>query len=238
MYKLFLRILLSVAVASALHVMLFPSRGAAGSLVSAATFSRSSAAYHPATGLRQPVDDARYGSGRFSQGILIEEGTINRASANQSDLETDASGWSAFNSATIAQDPSVAWTGNASLKVVSASSNQGAYARVPVTLASGAKYTLLQSSDWQQVQITAVAPVDTWEVVLVLQVSAETGVAWFDDIQAEPSFVASTTFSPGPDPDQAYYYRVTGWNGPLYGASEPVLAGTAGMPASVGTWRP
>ncbi|MEL7567641.1 MAG: sugar-binding protein, partial [Dehalobacterium sp.] len=82
-----------------------------------ATFTRNSVAYKQ-DGTQVISGNPRYEAGKFNQGIMIEEGTTNLLTANQSSVETDTTGFSAFNSATLSRDTTERWHGSASLKVV------------------------------------------------------------------------------------------------------------------------
>lgn len=86
------------------------------------TFTRNSVAY-TSNGMQIDANTPRYETGKFGQGIFIEEGTINLLTANQSSVETDSSGlevWTVSGDVIdIERDTTTAWHGN-----VSAKSNQ------------------------------------------------------------------------------------------------------------------
>jgi hypothetical protein len=122
----------------------------------APTFTRASAAYAP-NGSTDPFVNqalsgvARYETGQLaaSKAIRIEEATTNLFSANQSDVETNTTGFSAAAStllstgATISRDTAHKFAGAASLKIITtnATSGQGAEAQITSALAN-TKYAI------------------------------------------------------------------------------------------------
>lgn len=84
------------------------------------TFSRSSTAYDTKGRFYLP-NNARFVDG----GIMVEEGTTNKLSANQSSVETDTTGFAALAGATILRDTTKAWHGVACLKVVTPGATTG-----------------------------------------------------------------------------------------------------------------
>ncbi|WPX08154.1 hypothetical protein [Caldicellulosiruptor danielii] len=81
------------------------------------TFSRSSIAYKldgiTQVGSNQP----RYEAGKYGSALLIERGTTNLLTDNQSSVETDTSGFSPYWDTSISRDTSKALIGSASIKV-------------------------------------------------------------------------------------------------------------------------
>lgn len=73
-------------------------------------------------------DSAHFGGDAYFDSIQLEDNT-NMLSRNQSDIETDASGWSANTGSTISRDTTQAWQGSASLKETVTSDS---YAITPV----------------------------------------------------------------------------------------------------------
>jgi hypothetical protein len=88
-------------------------------------FTRSSIAYKQ-DGSQVASGIPRYEPATFDQGIMIEEGTINLLTANQSSVETDTTGFvnTSFGSSTMTRDTSKAWHGSASIKVTSTDAEQ------------------------------------------------------------------------------------------------------------------
>ena len=82
-----------------------------------ATFTRASVSYLP-DGTQVASGIARYDTARISRGIMIEEGTINLLTENQSNVETDTTGFSSYCAGTtFTRDTTEHWEGNSSLKV-------------------------------------------------------------------------------------------------------------------------
>jgi concanavalin A-like lectin/glucanase superfamily protein len=81
-----------------------------------------------AAGTQVLANVPRYGTGRYGQAIMVEEGTTNLLSANQSSLETDTTGWGTRFTTTISRDTTTATSGSASLKAVmpGSASSEGA----------------------------------------------------------------------------------------------------------------
>lgn len=84
---------------------------------SGASFTRTTVAHDPATGVQAASGKERYATVSGQTGILIEEGTTNLITANQSNIETDGTGLTSAGSATLTRDTTTAWEGAASLKV-------------------------------------------------------------------------------------------------------------------------
>jgi hypothetical protein len=87
------------------------------------TFTRASIAYVNAT--QVAAGNPRYKSGKFGQGILIEDGVTNLCSANQSSVGTDTTGFTAHNGGDISRDTAEDWHGTASLKTITPGSSEG-----------------------------------------------------------------------------------------------------------------
>lgn len=81
-----------------------------------ATFTRASVAYKQ-NGTQVASGAPRYETGKFGQAIMVEEGTTNLLTANQSDVETDTAGFAAHVNSTIARSIEQAWRGAASLAI-------------------------------------------------------------------------------------------------------------------------
>ena len=78
----------------------------------------------------------RYETGQFSQSIMVEEGTSNLLTANQSSVETDTTGFIQEGAGnTLTRDTTTSWQGIASIKIISAA-GIGYGARATVTSAS------------------------------------------------------------------------------------------------------
>lgn len=77
-----------------------------------------------------------------SKAILIEEGTTNLLTANQSSVETDTTGFAPRGAATITKDSTYAVHGNSSLKVVTSNvaSSEGFYT-TNTNVTAGTTYT-------------------------------------------------------------------------------------------------
>ena len=80
-----------------------------------ATFTRSSVAYL-SDGTQVAANVPRFEQGKFGKAVMMEEGTTNLLTANQSDVETDTSGFG-YNLCTLSRDTSLSWHGSACLKV-------------------------------------------------------------------------------------------------------------------------
>jgi hypothetical protein len=104
------------------------------------TFSRPSVAYLP-NGVPVTSGIARYDTARIVRGILIEEGTTNLLTANQSSAETDTTGFVVFNS-TIFRDTTKKWSGNASLKVITNTGTVDGGVEVDFAVTAGLIYTV------------------------------------------------------------------------------------------------
>lgn len=85
-----------------------------------ATFARNSTAYKQnATSVSTSVP--RYELGRFNQAIMVESGTTNLLTANQSSVQTDLTGLDATSQCgghTLSRDSTTGWHGSASAKLV------------------------------------------------------------------------------------------------------------------------
>ena len=82
------------------------------------TFTRSSVAYLQ-DGTEVPIGAPRFENAKFGKGILVEEGTTNLLTANQSSAETDATGFQRWGTnVTISRSPDESWHGEASMKCV------------------------------------------------------------------------------------------------------------------------
>ena len=89
-----------------------------------ATFTRASTAYTQA-GVEVGAGSARFEAAKFGSGIMIEPGTTNLLTANQSSVETDLTGFTALDAATLTRDTVEHWHGIASLKVVTSGTVNG-----------------------------------------------------------------------------------------------------------------
>lgn len=105
------------------------------------TFSRASIAYKK-DGVQVATDQPRYETGRFGQALMMEEGTTNLLSANQSSVETDLTGFFSINGGVISRDTTQYMSGAASLKIVTpgAVEAEGAYLDY-VAASPGVAYT-------------------------------------------------------------------------------------------------
>jgi hypothetical protein len=61
----------------------------------------------------------RYETGQFGQAVMVEEGTTNLLTVNQTDVETDTTGFSLFGTGTLTRDTTAFWSNAASAKAVS-----------------------------------------------------------------------------------------------------------------------
>lgn len=82
----------------------------------APTFTRPSVAYL-STGQQVASGVPRYEAGQFGQAVMVEEGTTNLLTANQSSVETDLSGITPYWDTVLSRDTSKAFIGAASVKV-------------------------------------------------------------------------------------------------------------------------
>uniref|UniRef100_UPI00261E1DDE phage tail spike protein n=1 Tax=Bacteroides sp. TaxID=29523 RepID=UPI00261E1DDE len=82
----------------------------------------------------------RYETGKFGKAIMVEEGTPNLLSANQSSVETNTTGFTSNNGAVLTRDITKYWTGNASLKVVSTGGTYQGFC-VTASVTTGLVYT-------------------------------------------------------------------------------------------------
>lgn len=80
------------------------------------TFSRNSTAYK-LDGASVSTNQPRYETGKFGSALMIENGTTNLLTTNQSSAETDTSGFSSCWDTPISRDTSRAFVGTASIKV-------------------------------------------------------------------------------------------------------------------------
>lgn len=81
------------------------------------TFSRSSIAYKLDGVTQVGSNQPRYEAGKYGSALLVEGGTANLLTANQSSAETDISGFSSYWDTSISRDTSKALIGSASIKV-------------------------------------------------------------------------------------------------------------------------
>lgn len=86
--------------------------------VVAPTFTRSSVAYK-SDGTQVSTNIPRFETGKFGQAVMIEEGTTNLLTTNQSSVETDLTGLYASSGATLSRDTTTYRTGSASAKLIS-----------------------------------------------------------------------------------------------------------------------
>ncbi|MEW6183374.1 MAG: discoidin domain-containing protein [Bacillota bacterium] len=82
----------------------------------ASTFSRASVKYK-SDGTEVASGNPSYEAGKFSNGYHSVEGTTNRMTVNQSDVETDTTGFLIYSASTRTRDTANSWHGTASLKV-------------------------------------------------------------------------------------------------------------------------
>ncbi len=94
------------------------------------------------------------------------------------------------------------------------------------------------TADWQQVSVSGWAPESTWAVEVSVELFQASGTLWADGIQVEPSRLPTAVFTPEPTDQPAYYYQVTGWNGPLFSGSG-TATGTVppAFPENLGVWH-
>ncbi len=110
-----------------------------------ATFTRGTAAYKQ-DGTLVASGQPRFETGKFGQAVMVEEGTQNLLTANQSSVETDTTGFSILGTATISRSTAKAWNGSASLKVSASAVGHGvrtylgAPAATPGTAYTGSFY--------------------------------------------------------------------------------------------------
>lgn len=85
----------------------------------APTFTRATVAYHSTGGTSIASGTARYDTLASRQGLWLEEGTTNLFSANQSDIETDTTGFGTTGTGTtIARDTGTFYYNTASIKTI------------------------------------------------------------------------------------------------------------------------
>lgn len=109
------------------------------------TFNRDSVAYLP-NGLQVGTDIARYDTARIVRGVLIEEGTTNLLTENESSVETDLIGLSSEvinGTGTFTRDTTKKKYGNASAKLTCSSINPGGWMDIYVdkSITGGLAYT-------------------------------------------------------------------------------------------------
>ncbi|HEX7022643.1 MAG TPA: hypothetical protein VF171_07285, partial [Trueperaceae bacterium] len=106
------------------------------------TFARPSVAYLT-DGTQVAQDVPRFEQAVFGQGLRVEEPTTNLLTANQSSVETDATGFSPFNGATISRVTTEFWHGQASLQVVlpGSQANEGVQFS-PISVSPSNPYTV------------------------------------------------------------------------------------------------
>jgi hypothetical protein len=129
------------------------------------TFARASVA-NLSNGVQVASGVARYDTARIVRGVLIEEGTTNLLTANQSSVETDTTGFTTnlggAGTATMTRTTAKSWQGSASLKVDTSGStiNQGAS-----VLTNGTAGTVYagQMQVWVPVGVTV--EVGLWDTV-------------------------------------------------------------------------
>ena len=121
------------------HGQLLAGIGALDS-ASQPTFSRSTAAYN-LDGTQVGLNTPRYAPGKYGNGVLVEETAANLLTANQSDVETDLSGWGLnYGVGTITRDTTTAWHGAASVKWTTSDTSQWkgiSTSSVPINVANG-----------------------------------------------------------------------------------------------------
>jgi hypothetical protein len=109
-----------------------------------ATFTRTSVATKQ-DGTQVASGEARYETGQYSQAIMVEEGTTNLLTANQSDVETDTTGFAAYaalgGTVTLTRDTGEYWQGVASLKVVCDGTQAQQGFEISCNVISGSIYT-------------------------------------------------------------------------------------------------
>ena len=109
------------------------------------TFNRDSVAYLP-NGTQVGTDIARYDTARIVRGVLIEEGTTNLLTENESSVETDLIGLSSEvinGTGTFTRDTTKKKYGNASAKLTCSSINPGGWMDIYVdkSITGGLAYT-------------------------------------------------------------------------------------------------
>jgi hypothetical protein len=104
----------------------------------AATFTRASVATR-IDGTEVASGEPRYETGQFNQAIMIEEATTNLLTANQSDIETDTTGFTVEIGGTLTRVTSEHWQGTASLRCQTDTINYGL--RLAANILSSTTYT-------------------------------------------------------------------------------------------------
>ncbi len=144
-----------------------------------ATFTRSSVAYKQ-DGTQVASGAPRYETGKYGQGVMLEEGTTNLLTANQSSVETDTTGFTnnpplGNPGATISRITSDFWQGTACLQVTTTSAN--AYEGFGTTGISGLANTTYTGSMWFKATNGQVLQAVLWDSTnsVVLSASNITG---------------------------------------------------------------
>lgn len=110
-----------------------------------ATLTRTSVAYEPLAGAQVAAGTPRFGYGKRGLALLLEDATTNLLTNNQSNVETDTTGFSALGSGTaIARSLAEKYAGSASLAVTSDGS--GATKGVTVSSVVAAASTIYTAS--------------------------------------------------------------------------------------------
>jgi hypothetical protein len=153
------------------------------------TFSRASTAYKK-DGTQLGSGTPRYETGKFGQGVMMEEGTTNLLTANQSSIETSLPAGYVAAGGTLTRDTTTAWQGSACMKIVTTTGlldgvdlwNGAVNTGFPVT--AGQTYTAsayvkgnaggevitmyIYASDWTNIGSTAVTLTNTaWQRISV-----------------------------------------------------------------------
>jgi len=211
----------------------------------APSFARSTVAYK-SDGTQVAADQPRFEAGEFGQAVMVEEGTTNLLTENQSSVETDTTGLTQYGSGvTLSKDTTVAWHGSASLKVVTDGSAtlQGFFARIAGTAGTaysaqvrlrgnGSVSFLLVARDSAGASLGyantgTFSLVDSW-VLKTLSYTAPANTAYIEILVRTGTAQAITFYADGLQIEQKAY--ATSWTlGGTTRAAEVLTIPTAGV---------
>ncbi len=174
------------------------------------TFTRSSVAYL-SDGTQVAANTPRFEQGKFGQAVMVEEGTTNLLTVNQSSVETDTTGFVTLNS-TISRDTVEHWVGGASLKCVTSniSAFEGFYLDAAIT--GGSTYTasvyvkgsgvirlllaardatkqlsfvdsgdVTLTSSWQRIAVTHTMDATATTARIIVRTNIQQSITWYTD---------------------------------------------------------
>lgn len=185
------------------------------------TFTRPSIAYL-SDGTQVATGQPRFELGKFGKAVMVEEGTTNLLTADQSSVETDLTGFTVIGG-TLSRDTTKAWRGSASLKVVTqgSTSQEGFYIFPMPTASPNTVYTasvylkgsgtvklelavlpggsvvnsqiITLNNSWQRVTVTGTTKSDTTNVYLLVRTTTVQAITfWADGLQIEQKSYATS----------------------------------------------